>query len=167
MSPGRIHENVGCLIGRMVEAFTEELGIEIVSVASTTFKREDVKRGFEADEAYYIQNAAAVASKGELDLLTDPPPDLVIEVDVSRSSIDKQPVFRALGVPEVWRYAGNELEVFVRAYDGYMVVDQSGVLPRFPLAQAADLLRQRTTVGETQLICGFRTWVREHFADAE
>ena len=89
MSPGRVHENVGRLLGRMVEAFTEELEIEVVSVASTTFKREDMKRGFEADEAYYIRNAAAVAGKGELDLTIDPPPDLVIEVDMSRSSMER------------------------------------------------------------------------------
>jgi Uma2 family endonuclease len=34
------------------------------------------------------------------------PPDLAIEVDVSRSSIDKLAICAAIGIPEVWRYAG-------------------------------------------------------------
>ena len=161
MSPGRVHENVGRLLGRMVEAFTEELEIEVVSVASTTFKREDVNRGFEADEAYYIQNAAAVADKGELDLEIDPPPDLVIEVDISRSSIDKMPLFHSLGVPEIWRYAGDKLSVYLRGHAGYVLSEKSNVLPRFPLDEAGQVIEQRTTVGETQQIRSFRTYIRE------
>ena len=36
----------------LVEAFMEERGIELCSVASTTFRREDLQVGFEADESY-------------------------------------------------------------------------------------------------------------------
>jgi Uma2 family endonuclease len=160
MSPGRVHENAGRLLGRMVEAFTEELEIEVVSVASTTFKREDVQRGFEADEAYYIQHTDAVASKGELDLEVDPPPDLVVEVDISRSSIDKLPLFYALGVPEIWRYAGDELCVYSRGNADYIQSEGSNALPQFPLDEARKVMQQRTTVGETQLIRGFRAFIR-------
>ena len=81
MSPSKLHEKVGRLLGRMVEAFTEELQIEIESTASTTIKHEAVKRGFEADESYYIQNADAVRGKDDIDPAVDPPPDLVIEID--------------------------------------------------------------------------------------
>jgi Uma2 family endonuclease len=167
MSPGKSHENVGCLIGRMIEAFTEELAIEIVSVASTTFKREDVQRGFEADKAYYVANANAVVSKTDLDLTVDPPPDLVVEVDISRSSINKLPIFHSLGVPEVWRFVNDELILLVRDESQYRESTASSLLPRFPLEKAREVLTQRMTLGETGLIRRFRTWVRENILGNE
>jgi Uma2 family endonuclease len=167
MSPGKTHENVGCLIGRMIEAFTEELAIEIVSVASTTFKREDVQRAFEADKAYYVTNANAVVSKTDLDLAVDPPPDLVVEVDISRSSLDKQPIFHSLGVPEVWRFANDVLTLLVRDETQYRETTRSSILARFPLEKAREVLSQRTSLGETALMRGFRTWVRENIPGGE
>lgn len=160
MSPGKLHENVSRLLGRMVETFTEVLEIEMCSVASTTCKREDVERGFEADEAYYIQNAAAVASKDELDLAFDPPPDLVIEVDITRSSIRKFDLFHSLGVPELWRYVGDQLSIHVHTPNGYQEQDASNVLPNFPVAQARTMLAARSDTGETQLIRQFRKLIR-------
>ena len=82
MSPRRQHENIGCLIGRFVEAYTEVLDIEVQSVASTTFKRKDLQKAFEADESYYIEHAELIRPKEEIDLTIDPPPDLVIEVEI-------------------------------------------------------------------------------------
>jgi len=89
MSPSLDHERAKSLIGRLIESLTLELELDIVSGGSTTFKRAGLHRGIEPDECYYIQNAAAVFSKEEIDLTVDPPPDLAIEVDISRSSIDK------------------------------------------------------------------------------
>ena len=104
MSPRRQHENIGSLIGRLVETYTEVLDIEICSVASTTFKRKDLQKAFEADESYYIEHAEQIRPKEELDLTIDPPPDLVIEVEITSSAIRKLKLFAAMGVPEVWRH---------------------------------------------------------------
>ena len=164
MSPSKSHENVGCLIGRMVETFTEELRIEIVSVASTTVKLELLQRGFEADEAYYIAGADQVRGKEGLDFAIDPAPDLVIEIDMSRSSIGKLPVYAAFQVPEVWQYRGDTLHIYELQRDEYHEASESRVLPRFPFAQLAQVLQQRSQVGETELIRLFRSWVREHLA---
>ena len=93
--------------------------------------------------------------------MIDPPPDLVIEVDISRSSMDKLPLFHSLGVPEVWRYAGDELHVHVRGDADYIQFEESDVLPRFPFDKAREVLARRTSVGETQLIRSFRASIRE------
>ena len=162
MSPSKNHENVGRLLGRMVETFTEEMQIEIVSVASTTVKREEFQQGFEADEAYYIQSAELVRHKTEIDPLVDPAPDLVIEVDISRSSMGKLPIFQAFQVPEAWRYRGETLFVYILSDDQYVLAKTSVVLPGFPLEQAERILNQKNSVGETELIRGFRAWIREH-----
>lgn len=162
MSPSMSHENLGRLIGRMVEAFTEERGIEIVSVASMTVKLEALQRGFEADEAYYIARSDQVRGKEELDFAIDPAPDIVIEVDISRSSLNKLPVFSAFRIPEYWQYRGDTLRVYCLEGREYREVAESRVLRQFPLDEMRRVLAQRAAAGETELIRHFRNWVREH-----
>ena len=96
MSPKRKHENISCLLGRMIEAYSEIRGIEILSVASVTVKRSDLKKAYEADESYYVTNIDKVLAKEELDFEVDPPPDLVIEVELTSSAIDKLELFAAM-----------------------------------------------------------------------
>ena len=98
MSPKKEHEKIKTLLGRLVAAYAEAIGIEIDSVASTTFRREDLGRGFEADESYYIAHAVAMRAKDEIDLNVDPPPELVIEVEMTSSAICKLELFARLGI---------------------------------------------------------------------
>lgn len=156
MSPGKSHETASSLLGRLVAAYTEELNIDIVSVDSMTFKRKDLKRGFEGDKAYYICNASLIRPKNDVNGMTDPPPDLVIEVDISRSSIDKFEVFGPLKVPEVWRYFDGKLEIHVLDGQSHRECKQSLALPGFPIALAEQILDQRTEISETVLVCKFR-----------
>ena len=161
MSPSKVHEQIKRLIGRIVEAFTEESQLDVVSAGSTTFKREDLARGFEPDECYYLQNAPVVRAKDEVDLSVDPPPDLVIEVDISRSSLNKFPIYLALEVPEVWLYDGEHLRICVLKGREYVESDQSVVLPQLPVDAMTHCLSQRATVDENQLIREFRRRVHE------
>jgi len=163
MSPSKVHEHIKRLIGRMIEAFTEELNIDIESASATTFKREDMERGFEPDECYYIQHAAQMRAKDHIDMTVDPPPDLILEVDISGSSLNKFGIYRALGIPEVWRYDGVALRLYALHDTGYLEVQRSSVLPPFPIAQLNLCLTQRSVLGETQLIRQFRTWVCDTF----
>lgn len=167
MAPSKLHEQVKRLIGRMVETFTEELNIDVMGAGSTTFKHEDLDRGFEPDECYYVQHAADVRGKVEIDLLIDPPPDLLIEVDISRSSLNKFGIYRALGVSEVWRYDGERLRFYVLQADAYVEVQDSLVLPPLSASQLSHVLSQRLGESETALIRGFRQWVQETFADMD
>jgi hypothetical protein len=75
--------------------------------------------------------------------------------------MDKLPLFHSLGVPEIWRYVGDELNVHVRGDADYIQSEESDVLPSFPFDEARKVIEQRTTVGETQLIRNFRAWIRE------
>lgn len=161
MAPSAQHENVKTLIGRMVETFTLELAIEIRSVGSTTFKRVDLEKGIEADECYYIESTAAIRDIEEIDLTIHPPPDLAIEIDISRRSHMKLRIYAALQIREVWRYDGAEIQVLVLRDGEYEKAEQSKVLPRFPVAKALELVQQRRTLGETELINRFRMWVQE------
>ena len=95
----------------LVEVMAEEMGVDIERLGSTTFKRADLHKGFEPDSCFYIQNEERVRGKLEIDLLTDPPPDLVIEIDISHPSLNKLPIYVQVGVPEVWRYDGSQLQL--------------------------------------------------------
>ena len=156
MSPKKEHESIGRLLGRMIETFSECQGIEIASVASTTFRRPDLDRGFEADEAYYVEHADAIREKEEIDLAVDPPPDLVIEIELTSSAIRKLDLLAAMEIPEVWRHDGDELKVFLLDGPSYRQASTSRVFPGFPLPLARSVLARRHRDGETALIREFR-----------
>ena len=156
MSPRRQHENIGRLIGRFVETYTEVLEIEVQSVASTTFKRKDLQKAFEADESYYIEHAEQIRPKEEIDLTIDPPPDLVLEVEITSSAIQKMKLFAAMGVTEVWRHDGEQLQMFSLENGRYKPVPSSPALPALTVAAINSLLEKRFNVGETALIREFR-----------
>jgi len=156
MTPRRQHENIGRLIGRLVEIYTEVRGIEIQSVASTTFKRKDLQKAFEADESYYIQHAEQIRPKVEIDLLIDPPPDLVIEVEITSSAICKLKLFAAMGVPEVWRHNGERLQMDSLRDGQYQSIATSLVVPALTAEMIDSILQKRFEFGETALIRTFR-----------
>jgi Uma2 family endonuclease len=166
MSPSQSHEGLKRLIGRLVEMLSLELGIEILSTSSLTLKRPKLLKAVEADESYYIQNEARVRHK-EIDLAVDPPPDLAIEVEVSRSAIDRLGIYAALRVPEVWRHDGTSLKVLVLQGDGsYGQSDQSRAFPMLSVDEFARFLEMRSTFSENQVVIGFRDWIRTHLERA-
>jgi Uma2 family endonuclease len=158
VSPSRKHEQVSYLIGRMIDQWTLLHEIDIAAGRNTTFNREDLDRGLEPDNCYWISHEEAVRYQDEVDLHRDPPPDLVLEVDVTRSSIPKLPIYAALGVPEVWHWKLGTLEVLrLDAVGQYRPRKGSAELPRFPLATASKLLQDRAGRSDTAVI---QTFVR-------
>ena len=118
LSPSIEHDGVSRVIAALVELLAEEVDVDILNAGSTTFKREDLARGFEPDECFYFGAAGRVreivAGKGNIELdAGDPAPDLVVEVDVTSPSLDKLPIYAHLGVTEVWRHEGGRLVILV------------------------------------------------------
>jgi Uma2 family endonuclease len=162
MSPSHAHESGGHLLGRMIDSLTEEMNIPIKGGRSTTFRREDLDRGLEPDECYWIAHQPSVAGKRDIDLTIDPAPDLAIEVDITSSSIDRQGIYAALGVPELWRYDGERLTVIALQADGtYAPQATSLAFPFLPMAEVLRFLHEgETAPDETAWIRSFREWVR-------
>jgi Uma2 family endonuclease len=155
------------ILGRFVESVSEELNIEICSLGSLTCRREDLARGLEPDQCYYIQNEDVVWDREQIDLNQDPPPDLVVEIDVTSSSIDRLSLYASLGVPEVWRYDGNRLIIYQLEAQEYTERDVS---PTFPFLSQVEMLRfleLRRTTKENALIRLFREWVRSQIQSGE
>ena len=161
MSPSFLHEIRKRQLGRMIEILAEELDLEIVGGGSTTFRREDAKRGLEPDECYWLASALAISQQTEIDLATDPPPDLAIEVDLTSNSLNKQPIYASLRIPEVWRYDGRKLDVLRLAADGvYAAAERSLSFPQIPVSSLLRFLELRQSVAERQWTREFRAWIR-------
>ena len=161
MTPLFEHENPKSNFGNFIIALAEELDIEIRSAGSTTLKRRIANRGIEPDNCYYIQNELAIRGRETLDLETDPPPDLAIEIDITSSSINKFRIYSALSIPELWRYDGQNLK-FYQLLDGQYIECEFSIA--FPLVSVNDISRfiqQSKTMGEIALLKSFRAWVRE------
>lgn len=167
MTPSAPHEGSKKILGRFVESVSEELNVEIRSLGSLTCRREDLARGLEPDQCYYIQNEDVVWDKEQIDLNQDPPPDLVVEIDVTSSSIDRLSLYASLGVPEVWRYDGNRLIIYQLEAQEYV---ERTVSPTFPFLSQVEMLRfleLRRTTKENALIRLFREWVRSQIQPGE
>jgi Uma2 family endonuclease len=164
MSPSARHEGYARYIDLVIVVWTEELGIPCRGLRQMTCKREDLAKGLEPDDCYYVQNEAKVRSKVEIDFAVDPPPDLAVEVEVSRSSVKKAPIYAALGVGELWRYDGKSLRIFELVGGQYQSREGSVCFPNFPVAKAEEVIRHIGDVDDTTFIRSFRRWVRNTFA---
>ena len=155
------HEIVRKFIGRLIEDLSMELNISTKSLGSTTIARKELKRGLEPDECYYIQRETMVRGKMEFNFKKDPPPDLAVEVDVTRSSVSRQRVYAALGVPEMWRYDGKLKVLHLQANGAYVEGDASLSFPLLPMTQVEEFIHQISELDENTLIRNFRNWVRK------
>lgn len=164
MAPAPRHDRSGRLLGRLVCAYTEVRDIPIASFGGTTWRRKDRRKGLEADECFYIRSEPLVRGREDIDLANDPPPDLAIEVENTRSSLNKQGIYAALGVPELWRYLNERLTVYVLQPDGtYAVSTFSPSFPDLALSEIERFMHQRHGTSETEWIRSFRDWVTQRY----
>jgi Uma2 family endonuclease len=164
MSPTAKHEKVNRSIERLVSIAALELNIEVGSLGSTTFKREDIARGFEPDSCFYVQNEAAIRGKEELDLLVDPPPDIVFEVDITSSSIDKRSLFAQFAVPEVWCYDDESIEILNLVNSAYVKSESSSVLPFLTAKVLTDFIAESLALSSLEWMKKVRDWAQQQKA---
>jgi len=160
------HESFKKFLGRLIEAATEELDLEIRSLGSRTCDREDLAKGLEPDQCYYIQNEGRVRGVEQIDLTQLPPPDLAVEVDISSSSLNRFSIYAALKVPEVWRYDGRSLTTYRLQAVEYEVSDCSIALPLLRAEDIVRFLELQPITGENSLVKQSRQWVREQHANS-
>jgi Uma2 family endonuclease len=162
MAPSSFHEQYKSVIDRLIGVLSLELNIPIASFGSTTFKREDIERGLEPDECYYIQHEPRMGTKFDLDLASDPPPDLAIEMDYTHHAIDRDDVYSALGVPEIWQFDGKRLIASKRNQAGqYEITDKSIAFPFLLISDIERFVLMARTHGQHMAVMAFRDWLRQ------
>jgi Uma2 family endonuclease len=154
------HEEPKGLIESFVEVIADELGIEVRKLGALTLEREDLTRAVEPDTCFYIQNEALVRGR-KINLPEDPPPDLAVESDYTSSSVNKEALYSALGVPELWRYTRKTLLIYRRVEGGYEQCEQSLAFPFLPIGEIPNFIEQSRTIGQRSAVKLFRQRIRE------
>ena len=163
MSPASMHERPKNVINRLLTTLSDELDVDLESLGSTTYKEEWKAKGAEPDDSFYIQNASAVMGKDEnLDLAHDPPPDLVIEVDHSSSSLNRFPIYAGLGVPELWRVYHRRLRIWLLEGGDYVESAHSRAFPFLTADVISDFLEKGIAGSSRKVAQEFRQWLRQH-----
>lgn len=160
MSPSTEHESAAYCLELLVAVFCEETGVSLYNARSATFKRRDLEGGFEPDAGFYVQNEGLVLGEAGANLDPDPPPDLVIEIDITGPSLSKLPVYARMGVPEVWRHDGERVTIFVLREGGYEEAPESAVLPPLSDAAISRFVEESSSLSSTAWMRRMRGWAR-------
>ncbi|MEA5515593.1 Uma2 family endonuclease [Nodularia sp. UHCC 0506] len=161
MVPLPEHEKDKEIVGELVRILLDYLEIDFEPFGSTTLKNEQMRQAVEPDTCFYIENQAAVIGKNRLDLTIDPPPDLAIEIDItSRTRFDN---YEILGVPELWRYTKQGLEISLLQGRKYIKAQSSPNFPNIPIVELInEYVQQCLTIGRSQATRNFRTWINSN-----
>jgi Uma2 family endonuclease len=142
----------------------DELRIDLAGYGSMTF-RSPGKRGLVPDGCYWFTHEAQMRNRTHIDFRVDPPPELVVEVDLLRSAINRMAIYARLGVPEVWRLNRKGLTFQLLQPDRtYAEGNASRAFPFLPAGDVSSFMARRRQVSETALMRGFRAWVRQRMA---
>jgi Uma2 family endonuclease len=160
MSPLSLHEGSNRFIEALLGVFTDELEIDMRRLGSLLMKIPSLKLGAEPDSCYYIQNEPIIRGKEVIIVGQDPPPDLVLEVDITNPSDRRLPIYALLNVPKVWRYDGYSLEFLALQGSEYQPIEKSLSFPDLPAEIIVEYVQKRLLLGESATLREFRKWVR-------
>jgi Uma2 family endonuclease len=158
--PLEIHEFSRCLIERFIITLVELMGLRVKTMGSTTMNYPQLKKGAEPDNAYYIQNQPLVKGRN-VDFQQDPPPDLVVEVDITHTDIAKNEFYSKLGVLEFWRFDGQVLRIYELQTNKYVEVDFSPTFPAMPKERLYVFLEEAKE-DEMEAVYSLRAWWQSH-----
>lgn len=154
------HESYATFINRLISHLSFRLRINIRFFGSATMRKKTKAKANEPDACFYIQSAPAIGNRIQIDFAVDPPPDVVVEVDIHHDSRDKFSIYAALGVPEIWRYDGQELTIHSLQEDQYIKVERSLALPMLSGGALTDFLALLPKDGESQTLVAFDEWLQ-------
>jgi Uma2 family endonuclease len=155
------HEFYKKWLNRFIETVAEELNRPIAPGGNMTFERQDLEKGLEGDEVFWIEHEPKMRRKLTWDPVLDPPPDLALEIEVSRSVIDRLPIYAALKVSEVWTFDGTSIQVhLLQATGTYQFCERSQIFPEIPVAEMVRFLGADQTSDYLTAVREFRGWVR-------
>ena len=155
-----MHECLKEATSYLASTLAEATGVELESGGSTTFRQEWLERGVEPDACFFVQNATRIIGRDVIDLRTDPPPDIVVEIDVSHESTGKLVIYAGMNVPELWRYDEQRAHIYVLTDQGYVEVPASRTFSVLTSDALSQFLEQSKTAGQTAALRSFREWLR-------
>jgi Uma2 family endonuclease len=161
MSPLSEHEDYKEFVSHLARVLSEEFNIPLEPRGSTTWKRRKLRKGAEPDTCFYVTNAYRIIGKRIIDLESDPPPDIVVEIDTTNESMSKFSIYAALGVPEIWHYDGKRVQMYAWTPElEYVTTPASRFFPSLTDSVLYEALEASKTQGHTEALRAFRQRVR-------
>jgi Uma2 family endonuclease len=160
VSPLSEHENYARFIDEIVVALSDAFKLEVEPRGSTTWKKRALKKGAEPDCCYYVLNARRIIGAGNIDLESDPPPDIVVEIDTTSTSLKKFSIYAALAVPEIWRYDGKAACLYKLTNTRYVEIAESGFFHGITGPTLPEFIQMSKIQGHTQARHAFRRRIR-------
>lgn len=148
------------ILRTLISAISDELDIDIESLGSTTLRQQEREAAAEPDASFYVQHAAAMHGKLDLNLVHDPPPDLVVENNHATSQLDKFGIYARLGVPEIWRVFSQQVNFWRLRRNTYHEVKYSHCFPFLIVQILNEYLEQGLLSGERRAAKAFRDWIK-------
>jgi Uma2 family endonuclease len=161
MSVSHQHEKYVRFIERLVMTLSLRLRINALSFGSATMRKAGLRKGNEPDASFYIQCADRIGTRIDLDLSVDPPPDVILEVDIHHASKENDAIYAAFGVPEIWRYESGALSILLLEKDRYVAAEASAALPMLTDAILTDALTRMRQEGDLAATLAFDAWLRD------
>jgi Uma2 family endonuclease len=154
------HENYAEFIKRLVGVLSLRLQIDIVFFGSMTMRKQEKQKGNEPDACFYVQSAPLIGARVDLDFSVDPPPDVAVEVDVHHDTRKKLRIYAGLGVPEVWRFDGRTVRIFILEGNGYVESEASLSLPLLTAEILTGFLKRLEEKSQFQAVLDFDEWLK-------
>ena len=154
------HERYASFIERLVSTLSLQLRINILFFGSPTIKKRENRKGNEPDCCFYVQTAGAIGNRMHLDFEVDPPPDIAVEVDLHHDSRPKFPIYAGLGLPEIWRFDGIKLTIYLLEDDNYRESATSAALPMLTSVILSDFLSRLSYDNDLQILLAFDEWLK-------
>ncbi|HLF83435.1 MAG TPA: Uma2 family endonuclease [Blastocatellia bacterium] len=158
------HEKYSEFIKSLMAGIRLRLQINILAFGSATMRKPKRSAGHEPDASFYVQTASLIGNRIQLDFETDPPPDIVVEIDVHHDSRPRFPVYARLGVHEIWRYDGQAMTIhhLSEERDGpsYVAGDTSAALPMLSATLLTEMIERMRRDGELSALLAFDEWLQ-------
>ncbi len=160
MSNSSEHEEIKDTIVYLIYIFTEEFRVNARSLGSSTYQREDIEKGFEPDSCFYFENEPKIRGVKRLNMSVHPAPDLIVEVDITSLSTGRQSIFAAFGVPEIWRFDGEKMQILRLENNKYVEISNSLALPKVTPEILTEFIGKSETLSRLEWINEVRNWAK-------
>lgn len=144
MSTAVEHEKIKKCLARLIEAYAEELGMDLDGYGAWSLSSERGACGVQPDECYVLGKGRSV-------------PDLVVDVAWTEGGLDRLAVYHRLGIAEVWVWTREGIEVHRLRLGGYVQVGRSEMFPKLDLGVLTRFIQPDA---QTRAVRSFREVIR-------
>ena len=160
MSNSSEHEYYNRIIASLIDILAEQFQRNWISLGSSTYQREDIEKGFEPDSCFYFANEEKIRGVKRLDMSVHPAPDLIVEVDITSLSTGRQNIFAAFGVPEIWRFDGEKMQILKLEDDNYVEIKHSLSLSKVTSEKLTEFVDKSEKLSRLEWINEVRHWAK-------